>query len=189
MPQANIDRRSQRSRNLLLDALLELMIERGYERLTVQNLLDRAGVGRATFYAHFDGKDELLQASVARLHAWLRAEWRTAPAQPLAFTLPLFQHLASHRRIYQTTVVRENEVSVPRHIRSMLLELVREDLQSRNVQAGVPLQLAAQYVVGALWSTITWWMERDPELPPEAINKVFQRLTFPGLATLQNTGR
>ena len=180
-----IDRRSQRSQDLLLDALLDLMIERGYERLTVQNLLDRAGVGRATFYAHFDGKDELLQASVKRLHDWLRAAWRAAPVQPLAFTLPFFQHLASHRRIYAMTVVRENEVSVPRHIRRMLLELVREDLQSRaGGAAGAPLELATQYVVGALWSTITWWMERDPELPPEAINEVFQRLTFPGLATL-----
>ena len=185
MPQAPTDRRAQRSQALLLDALVDLMIERGYERLTVQNLLDRAGVGRATFYAHFDGKDELLQASIARLHGWLRAEWQQARAQPLAFTLPLFQHLDSHRGIYQMTVVRESEVSVPRHIRRMLQDLVREDLKSRaGSAAGVPLELATQYVVGALWSTIAWWLERDPELPPEAVNEVFQRLAFPGLATL-----
>ena len=61
------DRRVQRTRELLLDALFALIVERGYERLTIQNLLDRAGVGRATFYAHFESKDELLASSIARL--------------------------------------------------------------------------------------------------------------------------
>jgi len=59
--------RAARSRDLLLNALFTLMAERGFERLTTQNLIDRAGVGRATFYAHFQNKDELLVASIGRL--------------------------------------------------------------------------------------------------------------------------
>jgi len=61
------DRRVKRTRELLLDALVHLLMERGYEKLTVQNLLDRAGVGSATFYALFQSKDELLASSIARL--------------------------------------------------------------------------------------------------------------------------
>lgn len=181
-----LDRRVRQTRETLLDALLELMIERGYERLTVQNLLDRANVGRATFYAHFDSKDELLACSIERLRAWLVNEWRTMPEQRLGFTLPFFQHLSSHKIIYQKTIARESEVSVERHIRLMLRELVREDFRTRQplkpgsrVDAGV--DLATRYVVGALWSMIDWWMENGATLPPEEINALFQRLTFPGL--------
>ena len=67
--ETSLDRRAARSRGLLLDALRELMCERGFERLTTQNIIDRAGVGRATFYAHFENKEELLAASVGRLRA------------------------------------------------------------------------------------------------------------------------
>ena len=95
------DRRAQRSRELILEALFALMTERGYERLTIQNLIDRAGVGRATFYAHFQSKEELLAASIGRLRDWLEQAGRARGDEPLGFTQPFFQHLASHRRIYE----------------------------------------------------------------------------------------
>jgi len=63
------DRRIARTRELALDAFRKLMIDRGFERITVQHVLDRAGIGRATFYAHFRSKQDLLTASIARLQA------------------------------------------------------------------------------------------------------------------------
>lgn len=188
--QDKLDRRVRQTREALLDALPDLMMERGYERLTIQNLLDRAGVGRATFYAHFESKDDLLACSVARLRSWLVTVWRALPDQPLGFTLPFFQHLASHRAIYQKSIVRESEVSVERHIRQMLRELVREDLMARRPlepgdRSDVSVDLATEYLVAAIWSTIVWWMENGVSLQPGEIDALFQRLTFPGLeATL-----
>ena len=178
------DRRAQRSREMLLDGLVELMSKSGYERLTIQNLLDCTGVGRATFYSHFKSKDDLLASSVARLRAGLVKAWKTMPGRRLGFTLPFFKHLASHRRIYQMTVVRDSEVSVKRHIQHMLRDLVREDLTTLrvSVQADKSIDLATQYVSGALWSTIVWWMGSASELSPEEINVLFQSLVFPGLA-------
>lgn len=178
-----LDRRVERTQEVLLEALFDLMSERGYERLTIQNLLDRARVGRATFYAHFESKDELLAASMARLQAWLVHAWKQAPDQRLGFTLPFFQHLAGGRRIFQMTIMRESEVTVERHIRRMLQELVREDLVARRIkgQSDASVDLATQFVVAALLSTIVWWMNSAAPLPPEKINAVFQRLTFPGL--------
>jgi AcrR family transcriptional regulator len=183
LPTKTPDRRAQRSRDLILEALFALMTERGYERLTIQNVIDRAGVGRATFYAHFESKDELLGASIGRLRGWLVTAGRRAGDVPLGFTLPFFQHLASHQGIYRLTVGRESEVSVERHVRRMLMDLVREDLQQRRPSApSAQLDLAIHYVVGALWSAFIWWMESEARLPPEELNALFQRLTFPGLA-------
>ncbi|MDB6046464.1 MAG: transcriptional regulator, TetR family [Gammaproteobacteria bacterium] len=177
------DRRVQRTRELLLDALFALMIKRGYERLTIQDLLDRSGVGRATFYAHFKSKDDLLASSVARLRGTLEQARQTRPGQRMGFTLPLFQHMASLRSIYLMTVVPESEVSVQQHFRRMLRDLVRDDLATRRCAGrdDASVDLATHYVVGALWSTIVWWMDSASTLPPERINAVFQRLTFPGL--------
>jgi AcrR family transcriptional regulator len=67
MPQNIPDRRVQKTRKLLQDALIELVAEKGYETVTIQEILDRANVGRSTFYAHFQDKDQLLRSILDRL--------------------------------------------------------------------------------------------------------------------------
>ncbi len=67
MPPKAVDRRVQRTRRSLQEALIELVSEKGYEAITVQELLDRADVGRSTFYSHFQDKDELLHSILERL--------------------------------------------------------------------------------------------------------------------------
>jgi AcrR family transcriptional regulator len=178
-----LDRRSARSRELLLGALVSLMQERGFERLTTQNLIDRAGVGRATFYAHFENKEELLAASVDGLRAWLEAASRPHAGERFAFMRPFFEHIASHRAIYRTTFERASEVSVERHIRAMLRELVRADIVAHRTrrQDGAAIELATQFVVSTLWAVIVWWMDSGAKQPAAEMHAVFQRLASPGL--------
>lgn len=182
------DRRIERTRELLLDAFVSLLKERGYRKLTIQNLLDRAGVGRATFYAHFHNKEDLLRSSMARLRAGLTEQWQSSatsagrPAERLGFTLALFQHLESHRRIYDLTISRESEWTVELHMQHTLQELVREDLERHGGRANrAASELTVRYVVGALWAIVVWWMESKEPLPAAQVNEIFRRLTFPGL--------
>ena len=67
MPQNNVDRRVQKTRKLLQDALIELVAEKGYESVSIQEILDKANVGRSTFYAHFQDKEQLLHSILNRL--------------------------------------------------------------------------------------------------------------------------
>ena len=62
MPQNVVDRRVQKTRKLLQEALMELVAEKGYEAVTIREILDKANVGRSTFYAHFQDKDQLLHS-------------------------------------------------------------------------------------------------------------------------------
>ena len=178
-----VDRRVARTRALLLQALPVLMAERGFERLTIQNIIDRAGVGRATFYAHFDNKEELLAASVDGLRAWLVAMRERAPAQPFAFMLPFFEHVASHRAIYRTTFERESEVSVERLIRAMMRELVRAELTASRTSRhdDGAIELATQFVVSTCWSVTVRRMGGGGALRPAEVNALFLRLAQPGL--------
>ncbi|MCB0141244.1 MAG: helix-turn-helix transcriptional regulator, partial [Caldilineaceae bacterium] len=58
-----VDRRVRRSRKLLGEALLELVVEKPFGDITVQDIADRADMNRATFYLHFQSKEELLQSA------------------------------------------------------------------------------------------------------------------------------
>ncbi len=67
MPQNDLDRRVQKTRKLLQGALIELVAEKSYESVSIREILDRANVGRSTFYAHFQDKDQLLHSILDRL--------------------------------------------------------------------------------------------------------------------------
>lgn len=192
MPDKKTDRRVERSRELLLDALVSLLMERGYERLTIQNLLDRAGVGRATFYAHFQNKEDLLSSSVARLRGFLTAQRdctgpnKGSEAGQLRFAPPFFQHLESHRRIYHSTIGRDSEFTVEQHMQRMLRELVREDIESshKGKANAAAVDLAVRYAVGTLWAIVTWWMESKHPLPALEIDSLFRHTALPGLKAI-----
>jgi AcrR family transcriptional regulator len=195
METQKLDRRIEKTRQRLREALLSLIVEQGYEKLAVQDILDRAEIGRATFYEHFRGKEDLLGSGIEQLRAHLLKEWKsgadagTGSVERLGFTLALFRHVDTHRRLYKAIVGRESGVIVERKMRRMLADLVREDLKCRKSagQNTVSADLAVQHVAGALWSVLTWWMDYRVPLPPEEMNSIFRQLTFPGLdATLRH---
>jgi AcrR family transcriptional regulator len=78
------DRRVQRTQRLLREALVALIREKGFEALSVQEIIDRANVGRATFYAHFDNKEDLLASGFDELRASLKERQKDALAHGAA---------------------------------------------------------------------------------------------------------
>lgn len=107
MAKQTTDRRVQRTRALLQDALMALMIEKGFEDTTVQDIIDRANVGRATFYAHFADKKTLLTSRIEDLRALLsqrqQAAWtafRGTDAPGFGFSLAMLEHAHGHLPLY-----------------------------------------------------------------------------------------
>lgn len=124
------DRRVRRTKSLLHQALIELMLERGYDRISVRDILHRADVGRSTFYAHFRDKDDLLLLSSTD---YLRAAV-TAPGTdtdvttPLAPVHTLFQLAAANPEVYQALVGRKSGALLLRTTREMVAEILAERL-------------------------------------------------------------
>jgi AcrR family transcriptional regulator len=88
----NHDRQTRRTQLLLGNALVELMIEKGYDAITVKDIIERANVGRSTFYAHYPGKDELFIAQLERVISALteHASAEASPENPYFPSLGLF---------------------------------------------------------------------------------------------------
>lgn len=166
---------------MLRDALLSLVIERGYESVTVQDIAERAGVGRSTFYTHFRDKQDLLlsEAEWAALARELKGAAAAASgADPLAFTLAFFRHVDGYRQVFRAIAGGAAGSLVQMKLRKVLKTTVRNALSMhrRGAQRGVPLEPAVEYVVGALLSLTMWWIEQKPRTSPEDINGIFHRL-------------
>jgi AcrR family transcriptional regulator len=115
MSQNIVDRRVQKTRKLLQDALIELVAEKGYESVTVQEILDKANVGRSTFYAHFQDKDQLLHSILDHLDELfeqhkkqlleatknLGNDGNTDLIHGLSPTLSLFQFVRQNHRFFK----------------------------------------------------------------------------------------
>jgi AcrR family transcriptional regulator len=195
MEREKTDKRVERTRQALQAALLELMVECGYERLSVQQILDRADVGRATFYLHFGSKEELLRSSLERLRKYLAQDSRLVAGKqadssaPLGFSLAFFQHVDSHRKLYRAIVGRESGAIVDKQLRRLLADLVLKEVASRdrNAQARAKADLTAQYVAGAMMAVVTWWLDRNIKLSVEEIDSTFRQMTLPALEAIRRS--
>jgi AcrR family transcriptional regulator len=185
------DRRIQRSRDALHQALVALVLEKGYEAVTIKDIVERANVGRSTFYAHYDSKEDLLTNGLAELRALLTARQRAALAEEgdvgqrcLGFSLALFEHAQSFRDIYRVLVGERGSAIVMNRMRALLADLVSQDLAAIAPAANdgqIPRSALIQFVVGALMSVLAWWMDRKSRLSPAEVDTIFRRLTIPAI--------
>ena len=192
MAKTPIDRRVARSREMLHQAMLSLIIEKGYEEITVEDICERANVGRSTFYAHFTSKDDLKRRGLEHLRRELIEQQRKASSladtnvRGLAFTLTMFEHARDHIHLYRALVGSRGGAIALTTIRQTLCEIVRGELvEIRGKEPnGISREFAVQYIVGAYMAVLTWWLDGGAKLPPERINAMFQRLATNGIASL-----
>jgi AcrR family transcriptional regulator len=187
-PPKKLDKRVIRTRHAIQWALIDLIVERGYEDVTVQQILDRANVGRSTFYVHFRDKEEVFRTSLANMKIGLEHEWRSAstdskPTERLGFTQPFLRHLDGNRHIWRAIVGREAGAITDRQMRRMLAELTRADL-AYVAEPSPRIEAAVQTIVGSLMALVTWWLDCEIAMTADELNNLFLQLTLPGLENL-----
>jgi AcrR family transcriptional regulator len=186
-----IDRRIARTRAMLQHALISLILEKGYEAITIKDICDAADVGRSTFYAHYTSKDDLKRNGLENLRRLLVDRQREALATPgdirdrsLGFSLTMFEHARDHLHLYRALVGGRGGTVALGSIRQILSDLVRDELAAtadKNSADVIPRELVVQYVVGAYMAVLTWWLDRGAELPPQRIDAMFRRLATEGI--------
>ena len=187
-----IDRRVARTRGTLHQALLSLILEKGYEAISVEDICERANVGRSTFYAHFTSKDDLKRSGLEHLRRELLDRHRSASAslpastRPLGFSLPMFEHARDHTHLYRALVGSKGGAIALDTIRRTLCDFVRGELATIGVKdaTGIPREFVVQHIVGAYMAVLTWWLDGGAKLPPQRMDEFFQRLMRGSIASL-----
>lgn len=196
------DRRIQRTRQALRKALMELIKEKGYDPISVEEITQCANLGRATFYLHYKDKEDLLIDEFSELanerartlseipfSAWLpKAENPDQPIEnrPTTPFLMVFQHIADHAELYHILLKSEKSDRILERIRKIIAQSITEFMQTKiendpiPILFEVPVDLLGAYFSGALLSCVDWWLEQELSYSTEEMTRMFQRLFFPG---------
>jgi AcrR family transcriptional regulator len=186
------DRRIQKTRHLLQNALTELIYVKDYDVITVQDILDRANVGRSTFYTHYESKDQLLISLLDGLGEAFAALPRHFVDQMQApddikvendLILGLFKIAEQKHNLFKLFFGKggdsrynllidkliNNDIFVP------MYEYVKS-LMPEQQEASLRLEMATRYILGAFIGTLVWWLENDLPYTAEELNSYFKAL-------------
>jgi AcrR family transcriptional regulator len=181
------DRRSRRTRHLVQSALMELLLEKRYEAITVRDILDRAGIGSSTFYAHYFDKEDVQTVLIEQMLGQLSKPISQNTARPgLLPSLALFRHIQEHSQHFQALVRGHAEEKVWKVAQTTLSRTIEQALASTYAEKrspSVPLAVVAQYLAGAFLSLLKWWIETEMPSSPERMDEIFQQLALPGVWT------
>ncbi len=201
MSEQQTDRRVRRTKRALQDALISLILEKGYDSVTIEDITDRADLGRTTFYLHFRDKEELLMRAIDAIgedfiekHAALLDEndSNQSALQKLSVNLDerilyhIFDHARQNADLYKVMLRGEGSAKASKRMSDIIRsETVKRLENLPNLETKVPLEIFALFFSGTLIEMVTWWLENDQPYSVEQMVTYFQQMfVFGALDTL-----
>lgn len=186
-----MDARVRKTRRRLRDALVSLIHEKSYHTIVVNEILERADVGRSAFYTHFNNKHALLASGID--HVLQRTPPRPFPpaAGPLAnvlwFSFPVLDYVGQCRHAAEAKMGKRGRAVIHQHLRQTLVERIRGDVKAaiqRVEPAGISIaaDLLAEHIVSTFILTLDWWIDSGSPLSAQQADDVFRALVLPTLA-------
>ena len=178
------DKRILRTRDTLGDALWALMQEKSFDSITVQAVLDRAGVGRSTFYAHYRDKNDLLMSDIEEFLLAFSTELKRhgASARRLAPVKEFFTHVREAHEIYAALVFSGKVNEFQTLARGIFARSIEERLQAADREATAVRRAAhAHALAGSLFSLLDWWIDKGMKVEPEEMDEIFHAMAWNGL--------
>jgi len=180
-----MDRRVQRTRKLLRESLMALILEEGYDAISIQDITDKANLGRATFYLHFKDKDELLLDVMDQFMAdfleqvpqFSQSQWRLEDTKAIA---KLFDFAADHYDLYRILNIGSGGITASRQLHQTIAEniktCIQQEIEEQGADPVIPVDFIANQFAGSLLATIYWWLDSDLPYTVDEMAEMFQKI-------------
>lgn len=185
-----MDRRQQKTRSAIFSAFSDLLSKKSYTKITVQDIIDAANVGRTTFYAHFETKDELLREMCTEifdhvifdgLSAESSHDYSFSTGTPREIIPHILFHLRDNRKNIVGILSCESGELFLNYFKKYLNELISGWIleppawQSRNI----PKDFLIDHVSGSFVNMVQWWIRHNMTQPPEELTAYFLSVMGP----------
>ena len=168
------ERRKRRTHKALKQAALELVLEKGYDAVTIQDIVDRADYGRGTFYIHFDDKEsivwEIIMDGLNEANQQGEQRYREGSYPPgyLGYLIT-FEHAQKNSDLYRLMMGSQGSSLLSHRVSQVLAGQIEQSIQAGEYAPNpeVPAEVMAQTIVGALVRLVFWWLETPNDFTPE----------------------
>ena len=169
-----LDRRIARTRRALGNAIIELALESGYDKISIRDLTERADIGYATFYRHYKSKDELLTSYLGGI--LLEASNELKPEK---------SHYEQHVEIFNVLAKYKDAVliglSLPRDHQALkpLWQMVNDivtDLYLARDESVIPLKVSVNHIIQSGAEMVRWWLTEGQDYSPEQMARMQSEL-------------
>ena len=188
----SVDRRVRRSHRLMGDALLALIVEKGYDAITIKHVTDRADVAYVTFFRHFRDKEQLLLLRLEDELAALRARAEQAAravgtgGEGLAEGQAIFEYVWDTRALYRALFGSQGTWRVRQAALRVIAAVFLESCSPLHQRRPIPAELAANHMAASLLALIDWWLDQPRPASPEQMAAIYEQLIV--TATLNARG-
>ena len=186
MAEKELDKRVERSRRLLINALLELMKDHPYNKISVAHIAEKSGVARPTFYLHFHSKDDLLIAYIDEMFEKFYAEidgyiTQRKDADPVIATI-MFRQWSDNAEFAHFLVQTDIDSLMLDQFKNYIARVVERFMTAHSVQnkAGL-LPYVVDFLAGASFMVIKRWVREGLVETPEVMGELYASLVRPGL--------
>ena len=178
-----VDRRQRKTRNAIFRAFTSLLEAKSYSSITVQDIIQKADIGRSTFYAHFDTKDELLKGLCAEIfdHVFSAVVPQEKAHDFSGSDVTIDQqlthilyHLAENRHYIKGILSRESGELFMDYFKQRLKEVFTEHLEPELED--VPDQYVLHHMVSSFAEAVRWWLRDNPDYTPEEISDFYLKV-------------
>jgi AcrR family transcriptional regulator len=177
------DRRIKRTRRMLRDALMTLIVEKGYDVITIRDITDRADVAYATFFRHYESKEALLGEQIDLLIKEFESMGHAAPNEhPIKAEGELFfQHVAAHQALYRSLLDKKSSRAVMSRLKQVVAEHTRPHAEAHYQQLRepeIPLEVSLNHIAASACELVAWWLDNNMPLSPEQMACIYERLVI-----------
>jgi len=186
MPKKNtpekVDPRVRRTRRLLREAMVSLVMEKDYGSVTIRDVTERAEVAYITFFRHFESLDELLMEVLDEGLAELRGHIETLAKQSDASALEtegrlIFEYIKQKADLFRILLKSQSVSRIRKKIVRTIAVIFQQScapLARSNSQ--VTVDILSNHIATSLLSLIEWWLENNMKPAPAEMGKVYKNL-------------
>lgn len=185
-----MDRRQQKTRNAIFEAFSELLSEESYSRITIQAIIDRANIGRSTFYSHFQTKDDLLNAMCTELFRHIiesvmnnnfPEDRHNAPGVPDPVFCHILQHIKDNSYHIKDLLISESSDIFLKYFKDSMNDLISTYIlqSSDHKKKDIPDEFLLNHITGSFVEMVQWWVKHRMKQTPEELDFYFRSVIYP----------
>ncbi len=159
-----MDRRIERTQKAIFNALLELMNEKEFDKISINEIAQRANVNRGTIYSHYTDKNDLLKKYIASCIAPFQQE--CSVESPEVLMLGTFEYIEENVDVFKTLLMNGGATSFKETLQEMVFSGLTKANRNQNTEDSIPQEIKYHFVASAMTGTIEWWVKSPTRYKP-----------------------